>query len=88
MKFHIIIPADKLSKIHNGLLKWDVTKVMTSHLVSSNMDVRHQERVAIEYLRLEGIKHVGIVDTRQKVHRDEALSQLTTFHRLGIFKYM
>ena len=39
--------------------------VMTSLLVTSNMDVRHEKK--LEFLRHEGIKQVEIVETLQKV---------------------
>ena len=42
-----------------------------------DMDVRRQQRAAIECLRHEGIKQVEIVETLEKVYRDKALSQLT-----------
>ena len=42
-----IIPSDKLFKTQNGFFKWVVTKVMTSLLVMSNMDVSRQQRAAI-----------------------------------------
>ena len=44
-------------------LKWLVTKVMTSLLMPSNMDVRRHQRATIEFIRHEGIKQVEIVET-------------------------
>ena len=73
MKFHNIV-TDIVSKTQNGLFKWAVTKVMKSLLVTSNVDVRRQQRAAIEFLRHEGIKQIEIVKTLQKVYRDKALS--------------
>ena len=37
--------------------------VMKSLLATSNMDVRLQQRAAIEFLRHKGIKQVEIVET-------------------------
>ena len=59
---------------------------MTSLLVTSYMDVRHQQREAIECLRHEGIKQVGIVEVLQKAYRDKALSKFTVCQWLDIFK--
>ena len=59
---------------------------MKSLLVTSNVDVRRQQRAAIEFLRHEGIKQIEIVKTLQKVYRDKALSQLTVCQWLDIFK--
>ena len=59
---------------------------MTPLHVTSNMDVRRQQRAAIEFLRHEGIKQVENVGTLQKVDRDKALSQLTICQWLDIFK--
>ena len=60
--------------------------VMTSLLVTSNMNVRRQQRAVIECLCHEGIKQVEIVETLQKVYRDKALSQVTICQWLDIFE--
>ena len=58
LEFYQIIPTDILSDKKKGFLKWAVTKVMPSLLVTSDMDV----------LLHEGIIQVEIVETLQKVY--------------------
>ena len=57
--------------------------MMTSLLVTSNMDVRRQQRMAIEFLPHEGIKQLKIIETLHKVYR---AYRLTVCQWLDIFK--
>ena len=59
---------------------------MTSLLVTSNKDVRRLQRATIEFLRHEGIKQAEIVEIRQKVYTDQALSELTVCQWLDILE--
>ena len=54
--------------------------------MTSNIDVRRQQRAATERLHHERIKQVKIVETLWKVHGDKALFQLTVCQWLDIFK--
>ena len=60
--------------------------MMTSLLVTSNMDVRCKQRVVIEFLYHEGIKEAEIVERLRKVYKDKALSQATVWWWLDRFK--
>ena len=62
------------------------TKVMTSLLVTSNMDVRCKQGAVIEFLRHEIIKEAEIVERFQKVYKDKALSRATVCRWLDMFK--
>ena len=60
--------------------------MMTSLLMTSNMDVRCKQRVVIEFLHYEGIKQAEIVEILQKVYRDKELYYLMVCQWLYIFK--
>ena len=60
--------------------------MMTSLLMTSNMDVRCKQRVVIEFLHYEGIKQAEIVEILQKVYRDKELYYLMVCQWLDIFK--
>ena len=57
-------------------------KVMTSVLVTSNMDVPCEQRALIEFLHHKGIKEAEIVERIQQVNKDKALSQATVWRWL------
>ena len=60
---------------------------MKSLLVTSNMEVRRQQRAFIEFLCHEGVKQVEIVETLKKVYRDKALSSLSVIRHIQIIHF-